>query len=631
MSSSAYSASQTQKIYWGTPATLWATFFAAIALVIGHHAFYQSLSGTVAPAGLYDLAWVTFSRQQLNLAIGSALAVIIKSLLFTSFASSYTQIFWRSLKSASHGIRLVDADATSSLLNSFDRFCTISIWRRHRLLSILAGLFWLLPLPFILTPTTLTIQALVQQPNPAALSHVPQFDFVNPNFCHFFPDDPTYKTYNKGGRRQYYGPSERTQRLVAATAAQGVISRITPPALNSSWGIQFWGPSLRCQEVPSEAKVQVLGNYALYINDTIERGFNSPLAYFSWTSHLGLNPFERFSDVSSINMVHMGDDDLIQTATLYLAFDSEFEGYFTTETYMDAINATSGEPEALLRAFGSFNIVECDLHNASYHVNFRYTNGDQDIKVTQHSLSPKPVRMKGFGVYYPTRSNETWGSGPFDRVEAQVVSYQALKDAFAMLLVGMLDFASASNIINTVLMDTNELRFRYEKPLITDVSTVSPALQGIPIQKLNNTRGPLLRALEQLFENITIGILSDTYLQPDYASQTSPPPLANVTYETYRNIYVYNAFGLWVAYGAVLLITGVAIAIGQLAMVRSKVAYDLKLSTILRAARIHVPGTASGIEAEPLDQFSDDGRKPLPKSLVKANIIVRKTKPQPNS
>jgi hypothetical protein len=103
-------------IYWLAPTQILATFAVAIALAIGHHYFYQHLSGQIAPTGSYTFGHFSMSKQQFNIAIGTAFAFAFKAVLAWALVSSYTQLFWRVVKTSLKVVRVGDADAAFSLL-----------------------------------------------------------------------------------------------------------------------------------------------------------------------------------------------------------------------------------------------------------------------------------------------------------------------------------------------------------------------------------------------------------------------------------------------------------------------------------------------------------------------------------
>jgi hypothetical protein len=84
---------------------------------------------------------------------------------------------------------------------------------------------------------------------------------------------------------------------------------------------------------------------------------------------------------------------------------------------------------------------------------------------------------------------------------------------------------------------------------------------------------------------------------------------------TYRNVYIYTKYKLWLAYGVAIACATTAVSIGLYTIFSTGASYSSDFSTILRAAR----GAALSNEVELSDA---DGRDPLPKYLKKTSIAV---------
>ena len=112
-----------------------------------------------------------------------------------------------------------------------------------------------------------------------------------------------------------------------------------------------------------------------------------------------------------------------------------------------------------------------------------------------------------------------------------MLSYQAIMQAFNALLVGSLyvhmdqtSTKGSSGILDTILVGTPELRFLTENDVITSLSA-SPSLQaaamssngtlfnGIVNSATKNISQPLIRAMENVFQDITISMMSSKKLQ----------------------------------------------------------------------------------------------------------------------
>ncbi|KAK5714757.1 hypothetical protein LTR17_017075 [Elasticomyces elasticus] len=554
-----------RRIYWKTPTTVWVAFATGILLACGHHVFYTKLDRTRASTGNFDLRFGKISKQQLNISIGTALAFLVKAMLTSAVSVSYAQLFWHAMKRSRKAPRLTEVDnafyALQDMLGIFHR----ALWQRYPLLILLALIFWLLAIPSVITAGTLSVQSALDTPLPTSMVSVPDFDFVNFNFVEMFRGMPS-----PGGTGvMYLGPSLLAQKVAAATAAEGKILSITPPAPNSSWTLDIWGPSLRCDDVAAPQRMAILDNYgaALSMQPSNSSTCIANGQYFSWVS--------QGPDIPEI---------------------LPYVDYGDGEWHM--------------------SLLQCDLVNASYEVAFQYTNGFQNITVSKNNTSNDDiVTPQRSDVYLPYGPFDTWGNAtcpPGEPVQEDAwcinqnnfkeLSYTGIADAFNNLIIGESSPAAVTGtdipVEHTVLMLTNELALlSYEDD--ADVWRAPPAI-GRQFGPLRGSLGPLSRAIEQLFENVTISMLSEPYLLPNYSSPFAPPPLRSVTLTTYHNVYVYDPITLWTAYGIAILLTAIAVGTGRL------------------SKRLKHANEELAIE----DAQDDDGSRPLPECLANATIML---------
>ncbi|KAG9600182.1 hypothetical protein KCU77_g4239, partial [Aureobasidium melanogenum] len=147
----------------------------------------------------------------------------------------------------------------------------------------------------------------------------------------------------------------------------------------------------------------------------------------------------------------------------------------------------------------------------------------------------------------------------FDPSLVRTLEYQSIADVFGQLVQGSvglggdaLPFPAVtfnSNIAQTVLLDSKELSFIQTwspNSEFLDLETLSEESNGSSYVGLSDaknftSRGPLAKALEDLFQNITLSLLSEQYLQPNCSSPYAPPPNETVTFTSYHNVYIYNS------------------------------------------------------------------------------------------
>lgn len=101
------------------------------------------------------------------------------------------------------------------------------------------------------------------------------------------------------------------------------------------------------------------------------------------------------------------------------------------------------------------------------------------------------------------------------------------------------------------------------------------------------------------------------------SSSLAPPP-RNVTFTAYRNIYVYSATKLWLAYGLASAFSALAVLVGLFAIWNNGASYSNEYSTLLR--------TTLGAElSRAIFKKDMDGRDPLPSYMddIKVTFATR--------
>lgn len=124
---------------------------------------------------------------------------------------------------------------------------------------------------------------------------VPFLNFTSLSFTDRFIND---------GGFAYNGPSQIVKTIAAAVSAQGAILPIIPPSPNSSWQLEFYGPSLKCGNLSDVRREQVTRNVANYFAQIGPQNYTSPICtdgryiYLSWFQDL---PFANQSSNYSMS------------------------------------------------------------------------------------------------------------------------------------------------------------------------------------------------------------------------------------------------------------------------------------------------------------------------------------------
>lgn len=117
-------------------------YLSGIALVLGHHFFYSSLSGRPPPAAVYRVLGTStaLTGQQVNLAVGAALAFLAKTALSAVVAVSAEQSAWRAIKTGS--MTLGGIDSLLSMRSNILCLLNFESWKKDTLGVLLAVLYW---------------------------------------------------------------------------------------------------------------------------------------------------------------------------------------------------------------------------------------------------------------------------------------------------------------------------------------------------------------------------------------------------------------------------------------------------------------------------------------------------------
>ena len=129
--------------HWEIPTATVAALGCGILFAVGHHIFYQSLDGNTASNDVYNILGTNVSVQQLNIAGGTALALLAKTSLVVALTNVFVQLFWQILKN--HGSRDITLDSVDTLFDSLNNVFTLFkawVWWRYPLLFLVVLMSW---------------------------------------------------------------------------------------------------------------------------------------------------------------------------------------------------------------------------------------------------------------------------------------------------------------------------------------------------------------------------------------------------------------------------------------------------------------------------------------------------------
>jgi hypothetical protein len=420
------------------------------------------------------------------------------------------------------------------------------------------------------------------------MRQVPQFDFANLNFAAGLIAYPLAHTNHTFW--QWEAPSLPLQQLASTVANVGSILPITPPAPNSTWNLDFWGPTLQCDNLAAAEQDAIWTS--IWNAIPYPAWNNGSIVYLSWTpwpntSLISDSPSDSGSDIPFLfptepeMLSFQGPSKLSvppgRPLSLLITSLPEMQN-FIPSPYQDGVffnyqnftgNSTAGclfqnatnlstpiigcdmgsttFTPALL--FESATLLRCDLLNTSYSVDFSYSNGLQDVTININTTgnSPQVIGSKTFAGPSPpglfnntdaancstfqanTDSLYNFTSCVFDLDAMRLVSYQGIMAAFNDIVNGNLAYTGASvisetDVMTTVLGNTDQLAFirdLNQGVIDSNLDTLQTfisgnagwAYPGLANATLPKTQEDLKSTLEQLFQNLTISLLTESYLQ----------------------------------------------------------------------------------------------------------------------
>ncbi|KAF4950753.1 hypothetical protein FSARC_13097 [Fusarium sarcochroum] len=559
-----------------TPVLMTGSLLLALLLAIGHHFYYQYLDGNIVESQ---------SQQEWFLRVGTGMAFLARALLSAAVGFAYTQILWRTLRSKSVSIQGVNS--LFGILHDAWDFTTWELWTAAPALAVVAMIAWALPLIAVVTPATLTVQV-SSYPNKTVIdSPLPILDYSDPlNFAQ----------WTAAGGTGYLAPSSYISRVLLSVASSGSILAIPAPSPNSSYSLDFYGPTISCG-APKNA------TFAKLVTDTVKNSTWSanPVGY------VGFVPQSRLGGDISLDLADdvpnaeeyalLGLEGALNTSLISTMATLDKTGRNTSTAKFYVVVPDSPSSTGYMVANKS---IECALYNSSFAVDFTYNNGQQDI-------SYKTKKLNGVSA----ANTLTCGNQSPDSCK-DLIAYISLMDALGKLLLGSLQIShygamspTQTQIMSSALMDSKEMQALRAVNSV-DASEREEILQSV----IGNIS--ISDALEQLFTNATISLFSNSrFLQNDTAASNGP-----ITYLSPQIAFSYAPRNLFIAYGSGLLVAAIVVAFGLVCIKSSSASYGNSFSTILRTTRN--PDLDTMVPAA-----ETSGAEPLSNHLGNSRLVLR--------
>ena len=283
--------------------------------------------------------------------------------------------------------------------------------------------FRCLPIPSVFTPATLFVSPM----NITGLTtaRVPSLIIADPTKAHLFAYSVPANGPNSSNdpSQMFLGPRTIVDRLSVDTAATGEILQISPPFVNSSYKLQFYGPMVQCQEadVTVSTIMQSIISEQMKTQDNVTQLLN---AYYAYVPDLSA-PDNAGILVNRLQQPSNGSNQL------WLSFKRNSTGYTAQPI-----------PTCPITEY-----CVCQLYNASYDLNLTFVEGNQTVL----GYPPTILNVVEYPVLNLTASSDM----------AQH-AYSAYMWAFTNQLVGTMGFYNDTLSNRTTPAEYSEIKSAIE-------------------------------------------------------------------------------------------------------------------------------------------------------------------------
>ena len=405
--------------------------------------------------------------------------------------------------------------------------------RTRPILVALALLSWMVPLASILPPATLSVQSVTTPEHTQIPAPIPRFDGVSMAVLN------PWGRFEAGGgilsAREYLRPTRQIARLVTATAYRGAVPDHHTAFPNSTYMLDFPGPAMRCQVVPSD----LLHAFNDVMNCSFVPGKDDDepkvecenlLTYISWVpglkhTHGGENDSTRVDTVEStipFEPSSMIDGNLPSES--YLTHDDRYIGGFgggAASVYL------ATRSRRLPFDFNNWDVLNCSMYNASYSVN---VTSDPNSRSTLSNLKIRTLNSIPLDVV------SAWtpaSDAPLSATYSATFGSLALMESLNRLIIGTI-FGSAVSTFGYYTAEALTVQNQgFQQTLLPFTAELLP-FQALTYSRRSNLVLPDTR---QWTEVDTFGISGDTYtvsyLNEAFLSPTFNRSLASVVEELF--------------------------------------------------------------------------------------------------
>ncbi|KAI1149481.1 hypothetical protein F4825DRAFT_464068 [Nemania diffusa] len=496
----------------------------AVLLAVGHHLFYRHLMGKETPGSIYPVLGhsINLTGQQINLAVGTLLAFLVRAFLGIAVSTANEQHVWRTGILDSQSQRVPKIDFTSMNFANAQTIIGLSPW-------------------FFYDSPQFDVQRVVTASATAS---------------QILPISPPHA--NSSWLLGFHAPALSCQTvddLFVEAVRANILDAMAAEDCAQFYGYLSWVPASQL------------------INGSLPFDYDSGKQSYSLRSTtLGPNNTNAYrKDEASFNLPP-------RTLSLFIAALPNIQVQHSL-----GCNNQSGDRGLATTQVDGLTIAQCFLYNASYIINFNYEDGVQYIVPAVNGSYNDvfgPVDISGadpFGAQFPNGTFVPLTANAWDNTTlVESYSFAAVMESFGNVLVGSISSTAmglriTSDIASTALLKTRQLGFLNGFYLNSSQSLASYSWNGLSVSE------------PKMFQNATVSLMQSELLRPNYSSLYAPSDTI-VTVMSYKNTYAYSVWVLWVPYGTAIGVTIVAISFGTLSALRNGASYTTKFSTVLRVA-----------------------------------------------
>ncbi|CAL3963305.1 unnamed protein product [Diplocarpon coronariae] len=362
----------------------------------------------------------------------------------------------------------------------------------------------------------------------------------------------------------FVGPRTIISRLSSAAAATGSILPITPPYTNSSYSLQFYGPTVKCEEANSTQATIMDRLLRLKMTEARDNFTEVTSAYFGFVPTEYIMNGGKVTDFSTVDAI----------SQVMMQRPTHASNQFWAAYRRYAWNISGNQTITKNRESTQLNEIE-------------YPKDDP--------ITPTNYAAHSYSAFMWVLTNQLVGSMGFWTDNSTNRKFSSISTPI-----------EHNSLLGSVDLDPF---FDYNDALyVRNATNINKKMSDQRNQDKKLAMNKTLSALiEELSFNVTISFMSSNLLSPNVTTL--------VQRSTNVNVYSYKSTSLLLAYGLAVSTTLIANILGVIAYIQNKSAHDRSFSSILGATR------ETGLN----DLFSNDnhGILPVPRRTKRALLKFR--------